>query len=1307
MMWYLDRASPDTAAYNVPLAWRLTGTVNIEALRRTLAQLAERHPQLRTAFPMVAGVPQAVTFCVSDVPLDVRRLDAESAVDASVLHEVRRPFDLESAPLFRALLLQHVGGASTLVLTFHHIVCDGHSLPIVHHDLLAVYAAECTGTTARLEPPATDYATYAQIEREAEASDAFDEGLEWWTEQLCDLPRFQLAGDRRPSRTPSGRGARVSRLLGTQRTSRLRAIARARRTTLFATLLASYAVFLARYSREREIVVGLPLAGRRRPELQSVVGNFTEMVTLRLDMDVERPFTEHMATAQDALLDALTFGDVPLQRVVERIAPLRSNPDDGLFTVAIVEQTHLPDGNAGGVEFSNIPVETGTAKFDLLLEITDRGDDVLLTFEYASDRFDDATAAALMDVFHVSIAHALERIDVAVANLALEVGDGRRDTPIVQAVDAASFVHRRFRDHAVTAPAAIALQHGDRQVTYAELARCADAIRASLSACGVRPGDMVGLCAERSPELVAAIVAILDAGAVYVPLDPQSPSDRLRYIIEDSGASVIVAHEALSGVAPDGTRVIALEQAVRLPPTPLPPVAAGTGDAAYIIYTSGSTGRPKGVIVEHGNVARLFTVTEPVFAFSAHDRWTLFHSYAFDFSVWELWGSLAYGGRLVIVPADVAGDARAFVRLVAQAGITVLNQTPSAFYEFDAAERAQPVDLRLRHVILGGEAVEPRRLAGWFQRHGENAPRVSNMYGITETTVHVTYRELHATDSDAAYSPIGIPLGDLCIELRDEQGRTVPPGFVGEIHVSGAGVARGYCNDAALTAHRFARVCQGGNPIRTYRTGDLARRRHDGSFEYVGRLDEQVKVRGFRVEPGEIEAVLSGHPSVERAIVLPERLDGDVRLTAYVALREDKSLGELRDYIGSRLPAYMVPARFARVDAIPQTRNGKVDRKALAASARPIEAQPHEPNLVVSALEGYICDIAQQLLRVPNVSVNDNFFTLGGHSLLAARFLARVEDAVVGPALGSRAGTRSGLLRAFYREPTVRALAATLDHMPLVHGNVVAIQDGEPNRTPIFWFHGAYRENGLYTRGIVASMPPDVPFYIVIPHGQEGEPFPADIATLAAERLAEIRAIRPHGPYIFGGWCNGALVAFEAATRARSSGDRVEQLVMLSPTPLVALAPALSRITDYAGRFAQLDDRTRMKLLLRLRSFSNRAERLLSSQPEVRAALARNIRRRFVEKKDVFEGPGAVGMAAEIELRYLIALTSYRPKLYDGLVHIVHGTGERTWLPTPDAGWGRYFSQYDVIELGGPLLSAPAMSELGRLLSDLLEQRAS
>ena len=582
-------------------------------------------------------------------------------------------------------------------------------------------------------------------------------------------------------------------------------------------------------------------------------------------------------------------------------------------------------------------------------------------------------------------------------------------------------IHELVEAQAERTPEAVAVVCGEGRLTYGELNRRANLLARHLASLGVRREVMVGICAERSLEMIIGLLAILKAGGAYLPLDTASPQERLGFIVKDAQIGVMITQRKLAGqFAGENVRVVCLDEFNFAGEGGIenPPAQAGPENLAYIIYTSGSTGNPKGCLITHANVTRLFTATDQWFGFNERDVWTMFHSYAFDFSVWEIWGALIYGGRLVVVPHAVSRSPELFYKLLLSEGVTVLNQTPAAFRGVIRAEEMGGAGgkLALRYVIFGGEALDFQSLRPWFERHGDQEPQIINMYGITETTVHVTYRPVTLADlAVAAGSLIGAPIPDLQLHLLDENRRPVPAGEPGEMYVGGAGVARGYLNRSELTAERFIEDPFASEPGgRLYKTGDLALLLPDGDLQYMGRIDQQVKVRGFRIELGEIEAVLGLHAAVREAAVIAKERNGDNELIAYVVGKTAFSPDDLRAWLREKLPDYMIPATFVQMDVLPLTTNGKLDRRALPEPKRERSESFVAPH---SELEQTIAGIWREVLGPANeAGANDNFFDVGGNSLL----LTNAHEKLV------RALGRPLSITAMFEYPTISTLARFL-----------------------------------------------------------------------------------------------------------------------------------------------------------------------------------------------------------------------------------------------------------------------------------------
>ncbi|HEY0781006.1 MAG TPA: amino acid adenylation domain-containing protein, partial [Thermoanaerobaculia bacterium] len=797
------------------------------------------------------------------------------------------------------------------------------------------------GGSAGLPELPLQLADYALWQRNLEAGPLFARELAYWREQLAGLPPLDLPSDRPRPAVGSGRGGELPVRFAPEVTAAVAGWARERGATPFMALLAGFAALLHRLSGQDDFAVGSAVANRERQETFPLIGCFVNTLTLRPGLAGDPAGDELLARVRRTTLAAYDHQALPFERLVEELAPERDRARGALVQTLLTYENAPPRLDLPDLTFERVALPTGAAKFDLTLVLQPEGDGLAGTLEYSSDLYCRTTAARLLG-------HYAELL----AGLAAEARRPLSLLPLLSAAERhqllvegeARPVHgppatlgERFDAVAARTPRAVAVCHGLDELNYGELHARAERLARRLTALGVGPEHLVAVCMERSLSTVVAPLAVLLAGAAYLPLDPAYPDERLAFVLADARPSAILTHRALLPRLPTDVPAICLDDP-EPPAAETPPVLrrALPENLAYVIYTSGSTGRPKGVQVTHANAVRLFAATRERFAFSASDVWTLFHSFAFDFSVWEMWGALLHGGRLVVVPQAIARSPVELHRLLADEGVTVLNQTPSAFRalaRLDETEAGPPL-AALRLVVFGGEALDPESLRPWLARYGDRRPRLGNMYGITETTVHVTERPLAKADAGGAVSPIGAPLRDLAVHLLDRAGQPVPLGVPGEIHVGGAGLARGYLGRPELTAERFVpdpwSALPGG---RLYRSGDLARRLPDGDLAYLGRGDRQVKVRGHRIELGEIEAALAAEPEVAAAVVLAEGGGEDgVRLTAYV-VADASDLAALRDRLRRRLPEPMIPAGWVALAALPLTENGKVDRRALAALA--------------------------------------------------------------------------------------------------------------------------------------------------------------------------------------------------------------------------------------------------------------------------------------------------------------------------------------------------------------------------------------
>ncbi|RKG80159.1 amino acid adenylation domain-containing protein [Corallococcus exercitus] len=1042
-LWFLDQLEPGSASYNIPMALHLEGVLQVDVLQRALEALVSRHEVLRTSLRTEAGEArqhispeaQLPLTCVdlSSQPTEAREAEVHRRMDA----EARRPFDLARGPLLRVTLLRLEQDAHVLLFTLHHVISDAWSLGVMVREVATLYEAFAKGEPSPLAELPVQYADYAMWQRRWLRGDALREQLDWWSRRLAGAPAvLELPTDRpRPPRQ-SFRGARHGFTLSPATARSLHALAQREGATPFMLLLTVFQTLLARYSGQDDISVGSPIAGRRLAELEGLIGFFVNTLVLRTRVNAEASFRELLRQVRDSTLDAYAHQDLPFEHLVEAVSPERDLSVPPLFQVMLVVQNapvsalRLPELRLRPVE-----VDSATARFDLTLQFAEGADGFIGSLEYNTDLFDASTAGRLTEHFQVLLDAALQAPDTRVGRLALLTAPERRQLLTEWNTLQTHFaqqgtLHGHFEAQAARTPHARALTFEDTHLTYGELNARANQLAAWLRARGAGPESRIGLYLERSVELVVGLLAILKAGAAYVPMDPAHPRDRLAFMLEDAGVPLLLTQTSLvPNLPPHSAHVLCLDaEGPALATLPTENVDAGTHEEhlAYVIYTSGSTGRPKGSLVTHANVLRLFSATRPWYDFGEQDVWTLFHSSAFDFTVWELWGALLYGGRLVVVPYWVSRSPGDFHALLQREAVTVLNQTPSAFRQLIQHEQSleKPPPLALRYVIFGGEALDFRSLQPWFALHGDSQPRLINMYGITETTVHVTYRPLSARDASGTASVVGVPIPDLQAFILDASLEPVPVGVPGELYIGGRGLARGYLGRPALTAERFIPHPFSTTPgARLYKTGDRARFRADGQIDYLGRTDFQVKLRGFRIELGEIEAVLEQQPGLRQALVLArEDRAGDKRLVAYVvpAAGHAVDTATLRQELQAKLPEYMVPSAFVTLEALPLTSNGKVDRKALPAPDASASVTPASAYVAPrTPVEQRLAELWKDVLGVERVGATDSFFELGGHSLLAVQVVSRIR-ATFGVDLP---------LRALFEHRDVEALARALEQL--------------------------------------------------------------------------------------------------------------------------------------------------------------------------------------------------------------------------------------------------------------------------------------
>jgi|688.fasta_scaffold06795_6 amino acid adenylation domain-containing protein len=1004
-LWFLNQLEGDSATYNMPAAVKIAGDLDINALQQALSEIVHRHEILRTSIQTVNGTPiqvihPQVTTSINVV--DLQQLlapERETLLEQQIQLEASIPFNLENAPLIRCSLLQISAREYVLLLTMHHIVSDGWSMGIFISELSSLYAAFCAGDPSPLPALPLQYADFAVWQKRWLSGVVLETQLNYWRSQLQGSPELlQLPTDRPRPVVQTYHGRTQSFELNQDLTQKLQSLSAESGTTLFMTMLAAFVTLLYRYSGQSDILVGTPIANRNRNEIESLIGFFVNTLVLRSNFENNPSFESLLAQVRETTLQAYEHQDVPFEQVVEALQPQRSLSHSPLFQVMFVLQNvPMTEFELPGVTLTQLDGDSTIAKFDLTLSMSETNRGLVGEWEYNTDLFDGSTIDRMATHFQNLLSAVVANPQQTVGELPL-LSAAERHQLLVEWNDTAAeyptdkCIHQLFESQVERTPDAVAVVFENQQLTYRELNQQANQLAHYLQTLGVRPEVLVGICVERSLEMVVGLLGILKAGGAYVPLDPHYPQERLSYMLEDAQVSVILTQQhLLEKLQQHQTQLVYLDTDWRLISQlnqDHPLTAIQTTNLAYVIYTSGSTGQPKGVMVAHQGLLNLVFWHQQTFKITSLDKATQLAGTGFDAAVWELWPYLTAGASIYLVkPELLTSPINLRDWLISQKITMSFVPTPVA-QELLSLEWATE-SIALRYILTGGDKLH--------QYPSVSIPfQVVNNYGPTENTVVTTSGLVVAQEQNQISPTIGQPIANTQVYILDQQLQPVPVGVPGELHIGGAGLARGYLNRPELTQEKFIpnpfKETQGS---RLYKTGDLARYLPDGNIEYLGRIDNQVKIRGFRIELGEVEAVLTQHPVVRETVVIArENSAGDKQLVAYLVPHQEPAPtnSDLRHFLKAQLPDYMMPSAFVVLEALPLTPNGKVDRRALPQP----ELRPElEPTFVApqTPTEELVASIWEKVLRVSQVGINDNFFELGGHSLLATQLLLQVNDA--------------------------------------------------------------------------------------------------------------------------------------------------------------------------------------------------------------------------------------------------------------------------------------------------------------------------
>jgi len=1069
-LWFLDQLEPGSALYNIPISYRLRGLLNITALEESLNEIVRRHEALRTSFSNAQGQPVQAIAPTSRLTLPVADLTSlpvagrEAEVLRLATDEAQRPFDLAQAPLFRASVLRLADEEHILLLTMHHIVSDGWSMGVLFQELSTLYDAFSTGKPSPLSELPIQYADFAAWQRRWLQGEVLESQLTYWKKQLADVPAgLELPTDHPRPPAQSFRGARQSMVLPQALTNRLKALSHQESVTLFVTLFAAFQTLLHRYTGKDDIIVGSPIAGRNRTEIEGLIGFFVNTLLLRTDLSSDPSFRELLGRVRKVALEAYDHQDLPFEKLVEELQPERNLSHSPLFQVMFVLQNApMTALRLRGLTVNSLKVDSETAKFDLTLSMVEEVDSLRGIIEYNTDLFDGATIHRMVGHFQTLlesiVADPGQRLsDLSILTkaekqqLLLEWNDTKTDYPKDKCV------HELFEAQVERTPDAVALVFEDKQLTYGELNRRANQLAHYLRKLGVGPEVLVSICVERSLEMVIGQLGIVKAGGAFVPFDPDYPKERLAFMLEDSQARVLLTQRQLvdelfedkrskiensdprSSILNLQPKVVCLDTdwEIIAQESDANPVSDVLPDnLVYVIYTSGSTGKPKGVPTPQSGFVNLMAWLKRVHSVTPADRATQLASPAFDASIWEVWPYLAAGASVHIVDEETRVSPLQLLQWLTTKRISICF-LPTPLAEA-VLEKPWPSGVALRALLTGGDKLHRSPL--------KTLPfRFVNNYGPTENSAVTTWAPVATGIDSHVPLPIGRPIDNNQLYLLDRHLNPVPIGVFGELFIGGDGLARGYFRRPELTAEKFIPNPFSNEPgTRLYKTGDLVRYLADGNIEFLGRIDHQVKIRGFRIELGEIEAVLGQHPAVREVVVVARKESrSDKRLVAYVVPNQglSPSTSELRNFLKNKLPEYMVPSTFVMLDALPLTPNGKVDRRALPAldGARPeLDGTFVAPRTQAEAM---LAGIWAEVLKLEQIGVRDNFFELGGDSILGLQIIARANQT------GLRLTPKQ-----LFQHQTIAELAAAAGATPTIQAEQ-GLVTGKVPLTPIqHWF---------------------------------------------------------------------------------------------------------------------------------------------------------------------------------------------------------------------------------------------------------------
>jgi amino acid adenylation domain-containing protein len=1314
-LWFLSQLEPESDAYHESSALRLTGALDVAALQAALGRLAARHEILRSRIIVANDVPVSIVDPRTSIAVRETDLRAtpkelrEAAVRQLIEEEIRRPFDFAAGPLMRGLLLRLSDADHVLLFVRHHIITDGWSSSIFWRELAAFYREANGGGAADLPELPIQYQDYAEWQREYLQGDVLAAQLTYWKKQLEGIRALKLPAD--ASAVYRGNSAASQTiLLPIELWRSLAALSREQNATLFMTLLAAFQLLLGRYSGREDVAVGSPIAGRTREELEGLIGFFVNTLVLRTDLSGDPTFLQLLERVREVCLGAYDHQELPFEKLVEELKPARSQTESPLFQVIFaLRNTPRRRIDLPGLAVSQIETSQQTAKFDLYLGVYEETDGLRCTFQYNAGLYGPDLIERMGRGFRALLEAAVADPRQTVSTLPIMSAAERRrllvewnDTKTDYAAD--KCIHEVFESQVERSLDAIAVSYGGKQLTYRELNRRANGLACALRQAGVGPDTLVGICVERSLEMVVGLLAIVKAGGAYVPLDPAYPKERLSFMLRDTQASVVLTRQGLLERLPEHDAEVIFFDSASEPASDNNLFSGVTPDhLAYVMYTSGTTGTPKGVAVPHRAVNRL-VLNGGYACLNPSDVVAQASNASFDAATFEIWGALLNGSKLVGLSTNVVLSPHELAAHIESERITTLFLTTGLFNQI-AVEH--PTTFKhLRHLLVGGEAMDPKSVSR-ILKHGP-PERLLNVYGPTESTTFTTTYVVKDVPEGATSIPIGRPISNTQVYLFDRHLQPVPVGVIGELFIGGDGLAREYLDRPQLTAEKFVAHPFGQHPReRLYKTGDFGRYLPDGNIEFLGRVDDQVKIRGFRIELGEIETALRRHPGVREAVVVAREIrPGERQLIGYIVASDNlvPSVGELRQFLRDALPPPMIPTSWVFLPSLPLAATGKIDRIRLPMpDADRVDdgrgyVKPADP------VECQLAEIWEALLSVHPIGVTDDFFDMGGHSLLALQLMQRIEQTFA---------KRIPLATLFTR-PTVRGLAKLLveEHSARFKRPIFEVQPGR-GKDPIFFVHGDYGGGGIYSVGLARELGEEQPFYVLNPLETNGMG-PTTIEEMAAVYIRIIRSVRGEGPYLLGGYCNGGVLAYEIARQLREQKQPVELVAVISArlkrNPGMML---LRGCVALLGRLRRLEPAAKTRFFYRTVElyvyYRNRLEQVIGSPLRAQLVwLLGLLKGVFLTPPNL---PSTSGRQNVEPLAGMgLTLEAYVPRRYSGRVVLFQPenkghSGEKSAV----AEWRRIVSDLELQAVPGDHLSCVSTHgrTLARLLKSRLEMRSS